>query len=243
MNADSGAPTALSVRASILPPAPIAPPSAKRLSESLWDIDYDAYFPLAVSEDGITVQVVGVDDALEFVGDHYGALFGEANDSPFWSGDSPSARERYLRHACDLFLFKDGHLPVGLFIGNPVDWSTYYIRSTAFLAKYQGRSVYQRFLAQLFALLTDAGVSRVEADTAPSNLQCVAALMRQRFVVTGSVLSERWGALTRFTRHLHPEAECTFLKQFCASGAIHHQQNHRPRLDATVNHTRKGVTQ
>jgi hypothetical protein len=132
---------------------------------------------------------------------------------------------------------------VGLFIGNPVDWSTYYIRSTAFLREYQGRTLYQRFLAQLFALLAEAGVSRVEADTAPSNLQCVAALMRQRFSASGTVLSERWGALSRFTRHLDPDAEETFLRQFCASGAIHRQQNHRQRDGAPVIHSPKGVTQ
>lgn len=221
-----------------------APVSRTRgLSECLWNIDFSAHFPMVVSDDGVTIDHAGPEEALEFTGEHYGALFGDPEASQFFAGDSRAARERYLKHACDVFVFKDGPRAVGLFIGNPVDWSTYYIRSTAFLPEYQGRALYQRFLAELFALLAEAGVCRVEAETAPSNLQCVAALMRQRFVVSGTVLSERWGALTRFTRHLDPDAEKTFLTQFCASGAIHQQQNQRRRPEADAIHGRRGATQ
>jgi hypothetical protein len=237
MSLESGALSLTSV------PRANAPVSQTRgLSECLWNIDFSAHFPMVVSDDGVTIDHAGPEEALEFTGEHYGALFGDPEASQFFSGDSRAARERYLKHACDVFVFKDGPRAVGLFIGNPVDWSTYYIRSMAFVDEYQGRTLHQRFFDRLFALLANAGVCRVEADTAPSNAQCASALFRQRFVVSGSVLSERWGALTRFTRHLDPEAASTFLGQFCFSGALHQQRNQRRRPEGDAVHKR-GVTQ
>jgi GNAT superfamily N-acetyltransferase len=198
----------------------------------LWGIDYSESFPLQVSEDGITVDAVGVDEALEFVGEHYAAIFGGAEGSPFWTEESPAARERYLRHACDIFAFRDGDEVVGLFIGNPVDWSTYYIRSMAFLPEYQGRALYQRFFAVLFERLAQAGIARIEAEAAPSNRRSAGVLMLQRFVVSGNVLSERWGGLVRYTKHLDTRVQGVFLRQFCASGGVHQQQSQRRYTDA-----------
>lgn len=221
-----------------------APVSRTRgLSECLWNIDFSAHFPMVVSDDGVTVELAGAEEALEFASEHYGALFGDSETSPFFSGDSRAARERYLTHVCDVFVFKDGSRAVGLFIGNPVDWSTYYMRSLAFLEEYQGRSLHQRLLDELFAMLAKGGVCRVEVETAPSNLQGVSALVRQRFMASGSVLSERWGALTRFTKHLEPGAERVFLGQFCFSGAVHQQRNQRRCPEADAVRDRRGVTQ
>lgn len=200
--------------------------AAPRLSELLWGIDYRSVFPAQLN-DGVIVDVATPDDMLGFVRQHYGTIFGQPEDSPFWRGDDAGARERYLRHACDAFLFWDAGEAVGLFVGNPIDWATYYMRSTAFVRQYQGRMLCQRFLSAFCPVLARAGVARIETETAPSNLQAIAALARNRFVASGTVLSERWGALTRFTRHLDPAAEDVYLRQFCTSGAVHRSQNRR----------------
>jgi hypothetical protein len=200
--------------------------SSKRLSESLWGIDYAQHFPLALGEE-LSVGVADVSEALQFAGEHFAGVFGTAAEATFWTGGSAEARVRYLERVCDLFIFRDRGEAVGLFVGNPVDWSTYYIRSTVFLRAYQGRALYQRFLSTLFQLLGDAGVERVEAETAPSNLQCVIALTRQRFFASGSALTDRWGALTKFTCHLHAAPKAVFLRQYCSSGDVHDAQNNR----------------
>lgn len=237
MGVESGEHTATNLRSV----RSIPPPERRRLSESLWDIDYRSVFPLVVSDDGTVAELGDVDRAMEFVREHYSTVFGDARESSFWREDAEATRERYLRQACDLFLFSNGGRTVGLFMGNPVDWSTYYMRSWAFLEEYQSRGIAHGFLAALLPLLAKSGVARFETDTAPSNHQSIAAMMREGFVVSGSVVSERWGALARFTKYLNPEAEASFVKQFCASGDIH-QRNHE-RFAARTVHSRKGVTQ
>ncbi len=194
------------------------------LSEGLWGIDFRAHFPLVVRSGPstiVTADVVTVDELDRFTGERYRSLFGVGDDSQFWRAAPSAARRQYLRRACDLFLFRDGPDPVGLFVGNPLDWSSYYIRSTAFLPEYRGNALYQGFLAHAFEVLRAAGVARIEAETAPSNLACVAALLRQGFFASGSVLSEQWGACTRFTKHLDLDAQSVFLDRFCRAGSGH----------------------
>ncbi len=199
-----------------------------RLSEILWGINYSQHFPLSLGDE-LTAGIGDVKDAQQFMAAHYGSIFGTSADASFWTGGSSDARERYLERVCDVFVFRDAGEAVGLFLGNPVDWSTYYIRSTAFVRAYQGRALYQRFLKTLFEVLADAGVERIEAETAPSNLQCVMALTRQRFVASGNALTDRWGAVTKFTRHLHAGPKAVFLRQYCCAGDVHEAQNQRQR--------------
>ncbi len=193
----------------------------------MWDLDFSQHFPLEVSSDGVTVNLATAREVFEFFGEHRSGLFGANDESHFWAGDSDEARERYLDRACDVFTFEHGDRVVGIFIGNPIDWSTYYIRMTAFVRDYQGKALYARFLSTLFELLASCGVSRVEAETAPSNLSCVSALVRQRFMASGTVLTERWGALTRFTKYLDERAEGVYLQQFCQAGEIHRRRGRR----------------
>jgi hypothetical protein len=75
--------------------------------------------------------------------------------------------------------------------------------------------VIQKFFPHLFERLRLAGVERVEADASPANFASLQTLLRNRFNVTGSVLSERWGALVRLTRFLDDDATGVFLDQFC----------------------------
>jgi hypothetical protein len=49
-------------------------------------------------------------------------------------------------------------------------------------------------------------------------------LTRARFNITGSLMSERWGALIRFTKFLNERGEDTFLQQFCR-GAWYQQRS------------------
>jgi hypothetical protein len=68
----------------------------------------------------------------------------------------------------------------------------------------------------LFEELKRVGVERVECDTSPANLVMVHIMGRLRFNVTGTCLSERWGAYIHFTRFLNSDNERTFLRQFCS---------------------------
>jgi hypothetical protein len=127
--------------------------------------------------------------------------------------------------SADVLEVRQAGRTIGLLIGAPSDWSTYYLRSLAFLRAYQGRQLHARIFPWMFAELARAGVRRVEAETSPSNLATVMLLTRMRFNITGNVLTERWGALLRLTRYLDESAEDVFLDKFCTG--IRYQRRER----------------
>lgn len=168
-----------------------------------------------MTEDGIVAFASSYDAALPFVVEHYRDIFHESEASPFSTSRIESRKEQYYRVAGDFFEIKQEARTVGLVVGTPVDWSTYYIRSAAVLAEFQAKQLGSRLLRLMFAHLAAAGVERIDADTSPSNLAVMQLLTRLRFNVTGTVLSDRWGAQVRLTRFLDPRAEDVFLQQFC----------------------------
>jgi hypothetical protein len=210
--------------------AQCAAPAESKLSEQLWGFRWSDHLPKTLTKDGLYVDYIDYEDAIPFVRENYSTIFQESDENPFSGGKISAARSRYYRHAADCFAFKKGNEFGGLFLCTPVDWSTYYIRSTAFVSHFEGRNLIPLFFPHFFKVLKDAGVERVEAETSPSNMRVVYMLTRQRFNVSGSVLSERWGALTKFTKFLDEESEEVFLQQFCSGRKP--QRNKRGRQAA-----------
>lgn len=187
------------------------------LSQVLWQIDWRDELPVRVgSGEGVIVRYSGFERALPFIERNYAAIFEEGEGSPFSSGSLTEKKLRYYREVADFFEFEVEGGTVALLVCTPLDWSTYYIRSAASLPEYQGKSLIQRFLPRVFTRLAQAGVERVEAHTSPANMATMHLLTRLRFNVTGTVLTERWGAQVHFTKFLDPPSEATFLHQFCA---------------------------
>ena len=199
----------------------------QRLSERLWGVHWSSELPLRLTADGVVVEWVDFSRANAFVKGDYADIFEQDETSPFSGGKLTPARGRYYEEAGDFFVFSKDGADIGLLVGTPVDWSTYYIRSSAVKREYQGRALVQKFLPWLFERLKAAGVERIEAETAPSNMASVYWLTRQRFNVTGTVFSERWGAMTRFTKFLCEDSEAVFLRQFCMG--VHYQAKERKR--------------
>ncbi len=191
--------------------SPLAPP----LSTLLWGFSWSEILPYALGNE-VSVVFSSFDRALPFIRNHYAEIFHEdATASPFVT-KVDTARQRYYRAAGDFFEFVHDERTVGLLIGTPIDWGSYYIRSAAALPSYQGKKIIQRFFPVLFDQLKRAGVERVEADTSPSNMATMHLLTRLRFNMTGTVLSERWGAHVHFTKFLDETSEHVFLEQFCS---------------------------
>jgi hypothetical protein len=195
-----------------------APVSARTqrvtLTETLWGLDWRAHLPRAVCR-GVSVHASTLEESMAFVRAHYASIFCEDPASPFSAGRVSAAKERYYRAAGDFFEFKDGDRTVALLVGTAVDWSTYYIRSAAALPEVQGKKVIQRFFPFMFELLRVSGVERVEADTSPSNMATLHLLTRLRFNPTGTLLSDRFGALVHFTRFLDAQSEDVFVRRLC----------------------------
>jgi GNAT superfamily N-acetyltransferase len=185
----------------------------------LWGIDWSACFPSELTP-GISVHVGPSDTVSQFLGEHFVSIFGEGSSAGFWQ-EAGSAKERYLRHACDGFVVRDRGVDVGVVIFNPVDWSTYYLRMMAFLPHYQGRELGPMVVARVAEVLAPVGVERFELETAPSNTRALNAAFAAGFVMTGNTMSERWGALCRLTRFLNVGAEQSYLDRYCLGGRKH----------------------
>lgn len=188
-------------------------PSYSRL---LWGLDWSKAPRFATVNDEIVAKPSSLREAKPFIDRHYASIFEHSEGAPF-SMALGESKARYYDFAADFIEFERQGETIGLLIGAPTDWSTYYIRSAAVLPEFQGRQFIQHFFSRvLFGFLGAAGVERVELDTSPSNVAMMHIVTRLRFNVTGTLLTERWGAQTHFTKFLHPEREEIFLRQFCS---------------------------
>lgn len=184
------------------------------LSERIYGIRWSEHFPIVLSG-GVRVQVASLDEALEFTARHYARIFGaDPGDQRFYAEAVTPAKTRFMA-ASDRFSFWDGGEPIGLLMGNPIDWSTYYWRTVAFLPEHQGRGLLAAVLEHTDRVMRGAGIVRVEGETSPNNYRQMRLLLRLGYQVTGSVNSERWGTLLRLTKYLDEAAEEKFTRQFC----------------------------
>jgi hypothetical protein len=198
---------------------PVSEPAGAgfRLSRELWGLDWNRVLPVRLTDDGVSVHVGTFESASRFVTAHYAELFDEQGDGPFATDMGGAAKARYYALAGDFFELRDDGRMIGLLVCDPRDWSTYYIRSGAVLRSLEGRRLLPAFLARVvFEELKRVGVERVECDTSPANLVMMHTMGRLRFNVTGTCLSERWGACVHFTKFLNDGNERTFLQQFCS---------------------------
>jgi hypothetical protein len=187
------------------------------LSRALWGLDWNRVLPCQLTEDGVRVEVSSFGKVSRFSSEHYAELFEEGPGTPFAAQTEGSAKARYFELAGDFFELTHKGVTIGVLVCDPVDWSTYYIRSAAVLRSHEGRRLIPSFVALvLLDELKRVGVERVECDTSPANVVMMHTMNRLRFNVTGTRLSERWGALVRFTKFLNGESERRFLTQFCA---------------------------
>lgn len=188
--------------------------AVRSLSRDILEIDWCAHVPW-VMDGGIRLELATLHETLEFMRLYYGTIFGaDGTDHRFFAETLTPAKVRFLE-ASDRFAFREGTRTVGLLVGQPLDWSTYYWRTVAFVPEHQGRGLLSAALERTDAVMRDAGVVRVEGEAAPNNQRQLRLLIRLGYCVTGSVNSERWGTLLRLTRFLAPQAQECFVGQFC----------------------------
>jgi hypothetical protein len=162
----------------------------------------------------IIVEKVAFESALPFMQEHYPTIFDSASgETRFLASPMTEAKRRFCDES-DVFVFRTAERIVGLFVANPADWSSYYMRSVAVLPEFRERKLLTRFMERSYAPLREAGVERIEGECSPANAPMMRMLVGQGFLVTSTANSERWGATVRFTKFLNEEAETVFLRQF-----------------------------
>ena len=185
------------------------------LSQALWGIDWSAALPYRKGPFEVVHSRFSA--ARTFVETHYATVFEEQQGPNTFASDVSSTKARYYEIAGDFFEVRRDDSTIGLLVCTPSDWSSYYLRSAALLPEHQGARIIQTFYSELlFPTLQRAGVERIELDTSPANLAMMHIATRLKFNQTGTLLSERWGAMVHFTKFLSEEKEDVFLRQFCS---------------------------
>ncbi len=184
------------------------------LSFRLWALDWGRHLPESV--DGIVVDVGSYSRDVEpFIAEHYPSIFEDPFvEQRFLAEKMTDAKRRFLREM-DPFVFRDCGRVVGVVLGHPLDWSTYYWRSIAILNEYRGRGLLTSFMGQCNSVLRGESVGRLEIECSPANIPMMNVLLKLGYVVTSTSPSDRWGVLVRWTKFLNAEANGVFLRQYC----------------------------
>jgi hypothetical protein len=195
-------------------PLPVA-----SLSSTLWGLDFSRDLPRVLSHDGIEVTPGDLTRVRTFLAEEFPSFAEES------LGAAPcetivDAKRWYLRSACDVIELRHEGNTIGVFVGAPEDWSSYYVRTFAVVQLYQRPALIRRFVREcVFEPLALHHVERLVADTSPANLAMSRCFTELHFHVTGHQLSDRWGPLVRYTRFLDPACEAAFLKRFAGISA------------------------
>jgi RimJ/RimL family protein N-acetyltransferase len=197
----------------------ISSPVGTTLSRKVWGLDFTHGLPCVLSSDGIEATPGELDRVLAFIAEQFPSLteeVGAKRASPHES--TAAAKQWYLSSASDLIELRHEGRTVGVLVGAPEDWGSYYVRVFAMSPAYQRPGLIRRFARQcLFGPLRAHHVERVVADTSPANLAMTRLFSELRFHVTGHQLSDRWGPLVRYTKFLDPACESAFCERFAGS--------------------------
>ena len=200
-----------------LAPQRVSSQPPQTLSARFWGADLSRDLPRVLSRDG--VQAVRGD--LARVGEFLKQTFPTFTEEELGADLSPrmvEAKGHYLGTASDLIELQHEGRTVGVLVGAPEDWSSFYVRILAFLPEYQRPGLTRRFVREcLFEPLAARGVERIVADTWPTNIAMTRGFTEMHFHVTGHQLSERWGALVRYTKFLDPAREAAFERRFAGT--------------------------
>jgi hypothetical protein len=189
------------------------PDPNQRLSATLWGLDLNARLPLVISREGLVAVPGTLARVAEFVSTEFSSLVEES--APVTSACTAQAKRWFLGTASDLIELQHEGRTVGVLIGAPEDWASYYIRVFAVLQRYRRPPLLRRFVREcLYEPLRAHGVERVVADTSPANIGMARTFSEQHFHVTGHHLSDRWGPLVRYTKFLDAGSEAAFQKRF-----------------------------
>lgn len=194
-------------------------------SAELWGFSLCDELPKRLTSDGVEAVASTYECIRDFVVEHY-AMFSEEGLGSTPNPSAQKSKQAYLSRECDLIGLRHAEKLVGIMVGAPEDWSSYYVRVFALVPEYQRAGLTRRFVREcLFEPLTRNGVERVVADTNPSNIAMTRLFTELGFFVTGNQLTDRWGPLIRYTKFLDPACEQLFRRRFGGSAPRRRRRN------------------
>lgn len=186
-------------------------------TEQLWNFDWADYLPDNLNRD-IVVRRSSLSEMEDFARNHFERIYRQnPTSSRFAWFEQTESKSRFYATQGDFIALECRGAIIGMFVGNAIDWSSYYIRNIAILPEWQGRGTFQQLLAWVFATMERIGVDRVEADVSLSNIASLKGSLNAGFTVVGHSVSERWGALALLRKVISPTHRAIFNRQFCHS--------------------------
>ena len=187
-----------------------------RLSEILWQRDWLDRLPITLSGSNLIADRCSIEEAAGFIREHFPELTEERYAGTPSAQSVQEAKARYIALS-DAFAIRDQDRMVAAFVGAPEDWSTYYCRVFAILPQSRRPRLTLKIAEEvLFPGLADVGVERIEAETSPVNRAMTNFFLASGFCVTGQRVTERWGALVRYTKFLRSAEFGSFAERFSA---------------------------
>jgi hypothetical protein len=199
------------------------------MSQRLWNLDWRSVLPWHF-DDG-RADFATPEEALPFIQEHYAAIFGQNElEGRFLPSPTTEAKRRFFQEM-DYFILRVGDRDAGILMGHPSDWTSYYVRSAALLPAFRDRHLLTQFGLRICEPLRAAGVERIEAECSPANVPMARLLTGQGYLVTGSVTSERWGVVLRYTKFLSEDASAAFMRQYTAMPFSKRRQENTPNTE------------
>ncbi len=172
------------------------------------------FFPFEIPSLGVVMDHGDYSTTVRFIEKNHDRIFDSAQSDHFFQEPMTEKKETFLRDKTDHFLFqKDGNV-IGVVMGNPIDWCSYYIRYCAFEEKFQKLGIVQHSFPVLIQSISSMGFQQIEIDVSPSNHPQIQVMNRTGFIISGQMNSEKWGSLIRFTKYIDTQRQKTFLSIF-----------------------------
>jgi hypothetical protein len=209
-------------------------PATRTLSDAFWRCDFTAGLPRTISKDGVEVTAGRLDRIRGFLTREFPTLTEEGLAAAPLDPQLAHTKRWYLGQACDLIEMRKDDETIGVMIGAPEDWSTYYLRIYAVSPRYQRSILTRRFYECMVEPLLACGVQRVVTDTSPTNASAARRLSEMQFHVTGQQLSDRYGPLIRYTKFLDPAAEAAFVSRYAGSAPPRATMTKHPKGGAAM---------
>lgn len=194
------------------------PPAPLRLSEEIFGVEWSRHLPCPLGDGGAVLRVADHAAVQAFVREHRDALVApELAGSRFADlEENAELKARFCARAMDSFVVENEGRTVGVFVGQPWDWSSYYMRYFAMLPGQRGFRTAMGIVDCFVPILRSAEIERLELDVSVSHLGQLQRMIGSGFYVTGTLQTERWGAMVHMTRFLSEPHEQVFLDQFSA---------------------------
>ena len=191
--------------------------SEPSLTEFVLDFNWDTLMPLSLSQSPqVMCQKTTVEEAFRFIEKNYLKMH-ESQNAPN-ATDSLENKFRFYQNMGDFFIMtKERSEAVGLMVAHLSDWSTYYIRYTGLLPSFQKKGLFQTLIHSLIQKLGSKSIDRIEYDISPDHQQQIYLANKMNFIYSGTLLTERWGTLLRYTYYINKHKKVDYINQFCGS--------------------------